>query len=118
MCKNLPEHLYHIVDKNFIQAVDNLESLRIIRDKIGLEKYLSLYDAKLIHEEIDASGRPMKLYEYLEQKVKVKILEVVCPSTERLYHLFPPNQSAKTCYEAKASTFGKNENNFNPLIET
>jgi hypothetical protein len=44
--------------------------------------------------------------EFDEQGEKVILLEVICPSTNRVYHLYPPNQNAKTCFEAKASTFG------------
>lgn len=102
--------------KDFISKVDNLESLRIIRDKIGLQHYLNLFDAKEIDQDIDAQGRTMKLYKYEEKGEDVILLEVICPSTERIYHLYPPNQKAKNVWEAKASTF--NENNFKPLIET
>ena len=45
------------------------------------------------------------LYKYYEKGESVIVLEVVCPSTQRLYHLYPPNQKAKTCLEAKESTF-------------
>jgi hypothetical protein len=100
------------VDKLFLQSVDNLESLRELREKIGLEKYISLFDAKIINEEKDNQGFPMKLYKYDEQGENVLLLEVVCPSTGRLYHLYPPNQKAKTCFEAKASTFGKTKEEF------
>jgi hypothetical protein len=116
LCINIPEHLYHIIDKDFINKVDNLESLRSLREKIGLDKYISLLDAKVIHASLDNQGRSMKLYKYDEKGTSVVLLEVICPSTERMYHLYPPNQKSKTCEEAKASTFG--EKTFAPLIET
>ena len=47
----------------------------------------------------------MKLYKYDEKGTAVILLEVICPSTNRIYHLYPPNQKAKTCSQAKASTF-------------
>ncbi len=118
LCNNIPEHHYDKIDKVFILKVTNLESLRILRDKIGLEKYISLFDAELVHSEADNKGNIMKLYRYDEKGTKVLILEVVCPSTDRMYHLFPPNQHAKTCIEAKASTFGKTTNNFTPIKES
>jgi hypothetical protein len=101
----LPEHLYDKITKEFVQSVDNLECLRELREKIGLEKYLSLFDAKVIHEEIDNQKNKMRLFKYDEKGTNVILLEVVCPSTERVYHLYPPNQKAKTCTEAKRSTF-------------
>ena len=105
LCINIPEHRYDKITKEFVQKVDNLENLRILREKIGLEKYISLFDAKIIHEETDNQGNKMKLYKYDEKGEKVIMLEVICPSTDRIYHLYPPNQKAKTCLEAKISTF-------------
>jgi hypothetical protein len=112
LCINLPPHLYSKIDREFLQQVDNLECLRLLREKIGLEKYLSLYDAKVINEEVDNQGNLMRLYEFVEQGERVIMYEGVCPSTGRLYHMFPPNQKAKTCFEAKASTFGKSADVF------
>ena len=105
MCYNIPPSHYDKIDKQFIQNVDNLESLRALRDKIGLNKYISLLDAKVIDEQIDNQGNKMKLYQYKEQGDIVLLLEVICPSTNRMYHLYPPNQKSKNCYEAKSSTF-------------
>jgi hypothetical protein len=105
LCHNLPVHLYDKIDKGFISKVNNLESLRSLREKIGLERYIELLDAKVICEQVDNQGFPMKLYQYKEQDEKVILLEVVCPSTDRVYHLYPPNQKAKDCWEAKKSTF-------------
>ena len=105
LCLNIPEHHYDKITKEFVQKVDNLENLRILREKIGLEKYISLFGAKTIHEDIDNQGNKMKLYKYDEKGDKVIMLEVICPSTDRMYHLYPPNQKAKTCLEAKNSTF-------------
>ena len=61
--------------------------------------------SKIINEEIDQQGNKMRLFEYDEKGMKVILLEVVCPSTGRIYHLYPPNQNSKTCSEAKVSTF-------------
>ena len=105
ICRNLHPSHYKFIDKEFVKEVTNLESLRILRDKIGLQKYLSLFDAKLIAEEKDLQGNLMKLYRYNEKEIQVIILEVICPSTGRMYHLYPPNQNAITCIEAKKSTF-------------
>ena len=105
LCHNIPEHHYNKIDREFLSKVNNLEALRILREKIGLERYIALFDAKIIHEEVDNQGNQMKLYKYDEKGEKVILLEVICPSTSRMYHLYPPNQKAKTCAEAKISTF-------------
>ena len=116
ICRNLPKHLYQKIDAEFVTKIDNLEALRLLREKIGIEKYLSLFDVKLIDEDIDAQGNLMKLYKYNEKGREVLILECACPSTNRVYHLYPPNQLASNVFSAKASTFEKE--NFKPLIET
>jgi hypothetical protein len=105
LCNNLPARLYNKMDKEFLQRVTNLECLRSLREKIGLERYIRLFDATVINEQVDHQGNQMKLYRYDEKGTKVILLEVICPSTKRMYHLYPPNQKAKTCFEAKASTF-------------
>ena len=110
--------MYNKIDKEFVQRVTNLESLRSLREKIGLERYISLFDAKVINTEVDYQGNEMNLYQYDEKGSKVILLEVVCPSTKRMYHLYPPNQKAKTCFEAKASTFGMTINEFQPFSES
>ena len=93
--------------KELLKNISNLEVLREFRDKIGLEKYLTLMNMTLIHEEIDACGYPMKLYKIDEIGINSIVLQVTCPSTKRIYHLYPPNQSAKTCSKAKESTFSR-----------
>jgi hypothetical protein len=38
LCNNLPEHLFHFIDREFVKKVDNLESFRTLREKIGVDK--------------------------------------------------------------------------------
>jgi len=106
LCNNIPEHLYDKVDKDFLLKVTNLESLRVLRDKIGMERYVKLLGAKVIDEAVDHQGNKMKLYVCSEVGEKAVLLEVVCPSTDRTFHLYPPDQSVKDCWAAKKSTFG------------
>jgi hypothetical protein len=51
----------------------------------------------------------MKLYvTTLEDSVinrKVQFIEVTCPSTKRVYNIYPPNQESTNVWDAKASTF-------------
>lgn len=105
LCSNIPEKHYDKITKEFVQKIDNLECLRELRDKIGLDRYIKLFDAKVIDEATDHQGNGMKLYRYKEKGKKVILLEVICPSTGRMYHLYPPKQKAKTCMQAKNSTF-------------
>jgi len=109
---NIPNFLLKNINREFVSNISNLESLRGLREKIGVEKYLSLFDAKEINAQIDNQGNKMRLLSYNEQGEIVLLLEVVCPSTNRIYHIYPPNQSSKTCFEAKASTFGMTEKEF------
>ncbi|MBU6431612.1 hypothetical protein KGQ29_04570 [Patescibacteria group bacterium] len=106
LCRNIPNFLYEKIDKTFIKAIDNLESLRLLRDKLGLEKYIDLLGAKVIHSSIDMQGNKMRLFSCNEAGANSLLLEVICPSTKRMYHIYPPDQSATTCEKAKASTFG------------
>ena len=87
--------------------IRNTEIMRRVRDKIGIGKFLWLLKAAIIDENIDEQSLPMKLYEAYNPCIKksIQILEVVCPSTKRVYHLYPPNQRSKNVWEAKASTF-------------
>jgi len=105
------ERIKNLSDRDLkfaLRTNNNLEIQRKVREIIGLERYLKILNAKVIHEELDAVGNPMKLYEINDtQNVKTILLEVVCPSTGRIYHMYPPNQEAKTCSEAKESTFSK-----------
>jgi hypothetical protein len=118
LCLNIPEHHYDKITKEFLYNVDNLESLRELREKIGLSKYIELFDAKIIDEDFDHQGNLMRLYKYDEKGTIVKLLEVICPSTDRMYHLYPPDQKSTNCFAAKASTFGKTESTFKPEYET
>lgn len=93
--------------KVLIQNISNLEILREFRQKLGMEKYVEIQSLVQIHSEIDSCGNPMVLYEMSEGDNRHIILEVICPSTYRKYHIYPPNQESKTCSEAKNSTFSK-----------
>ncbi|MBU6392499.1 MAG: hypothetical protein KGQ83_09705 [Planctomycetes bacterium] len=62
--------------------------------------------AEEIHSSVDHQGNRMRLFHCYEAGEASTLLEVVCPSTKRMYHLYPPDQSAVTCEKAKASTFG------------
>ena len=35
----------------------------------------------------------------------IQVLEVTCPSTDRIYNIYPPSQNCNNVWEAKADTF-------------
>lgn len=105
LCNNIHPGHYQYIDSSFIKKITNVECLRILRDKIGLGKYLELLQAKVINEEVDHQGNNMRLFKCDENGETSLLLEVVCPSTMRVFHLYPPNQKSKTCFEAKTSSF-------------
>jgi hypothetical protein len=103
------------ITKNEILEEVNAEKRRVLREILGAKKYYDIIsDGKgltLIDEDNDNQGYPMKLYETsinddLINK-KVQFLEVTCPSTERVYNIYPPSQNCKNVWEAKADTFSK-----------
>lgn len=101
------------ITKEEILREDNAEKRRCIREILGAKKYYEVIAGEngliLIDEDTDDKGFPMSLYETsLNDDIinkKVQFLEVTCPSTERVYNIFPPNQKSKNVWDAKASTF-------------
>jgi|GEM_PF-3050094 len=114
------------VTKHEILSESNAEKRRVLREILGAKKYYDVIsDGKgltLLDEDIDSKGFPMRLYETsINDEIinkKVQFLECVCPSTERVYNIYPVNQQCKNVFQAKASTFGMDEKSFQPVIET
>lgn len=101
------------VTKNDIMQESNIEMRRILMEAMGAKRY---YDALtdgaglvLIDEDNDLQGNPMRLYETknIDSLVGtwVQFLEVVDPSTGRVYNIYPPQQDARNVWDAKAQTF-------------
>ena len=101
------------ITKEDIVSESNAEMRRILMEILGAKKY---YDAltdgeglTLIDEDIDVQGNPMRLYETKKKDElvgkKVQFLEVVDPSTGRVYNIYPPKQNARNVWDAKAQTF-------------
>ena len=102
-----------------IISCDNAERRRYLFDTLGAKKYYELIgNLKLVDETNDNHGNPMRLYETiaealideaLTEQTKIQLLEVICPSTGRIYTLYPPSQHNgiffTTAWEAKADTF-------------
>ena len=111
------------ISEKDITGETNAEKRRVLREILGAEKYYAvLGGVKVIHESIDHQGNNMRLLETIKPdeiiKKKVVVLECICPSTGRMYNIYPPDQKSKTVWEAKSSTFGKKANEFKPVIES
>jgi len=101
------------ITKEDIVSESNAEMRRILMEILGAKEY---YDAltdgeglTMIDEDIDVQGNPMRLYETKKKDElvgkKVQFLEVVDPSTGRVYNIYPPKQNARNVWDAKAQTF-------------
>ena len=101
------------ITKKDILSIDNAEIRRCYMEKLGAKKYYDILSdgkgLKLIDSCIDNQNNVMKLWETVINdditNKKVQFLECQCPSTHRIYNIYPPNQKSKTCQEAKYSTF-------------
>lgn len=103
------------ITKQEILSETNAEKRRCLREILGAKKYYDIISEGkgliLIDEDTDHQGFPMRLYETSIKDAlinkKVQFIEVVCPSTERVYNIYPPSQNCKNVWEAKADTFNK-----------
>ena len=101
------------ITKKTIMLEGNAERRRCIREILGTKKYFELLGhLELIDEDTDAYGNNMKLYQIVEMENDNRIIqfvEVKCPSTQKIYTLYPPKQQdgtlCRTVWEAKADTF-------------
>jgi hypothetical protein len=91
----------------------NAEVRRCFREKLGAKRYYDILGGgsgvELVDEDTDNQGFPMRLYRTVMPDAiissHVQFLEVVCPSTGRVYNIYPPNQNSTNVWDAKASTF-------------
>jgi len=114
------------ITKDVIMKESNAEKRRCLREILGAKKYYDIITdgqgLKLLDEDTDNQGNAMRLYETNQPdsvlNKKVQFLECVCPSTLRVYNIYPPRQNSKNVWQAKADTFGKTEKEFNPVLES
>ena len=101
-------------------ALPNAEVRREAIQRIGPDRFFSELSPEVIHEDTDGAGNPRSLLRIPMQDAELGYLaavRVVCPTTGRVYHLFP-DQRATTCQEAVASTFGLPADQYNPERES
>lgn len=92
-----------------VMGATNAEVRRYLIKRIGYEKIKRLAGASVVHTD---GTSELLLFANKEQYVKVKD-----SSTDRIYLLYVPGH-IKTCKAAVAWTFGLNEQEYNPVIET
>jgi hypothetical protein len=101
---------------------ENAEQRRAFIEVLGVKRYFDILSngngIRNIDNDIDNQGNKMSLIEFNFEGENIQCLEVRCPSTTRIYNLYPPNQRSKNVWEAKASTFNKSITEFKPIIET
>jgi flagellar basal body-associated protein FliL len=94
-----------------IFAIDNLEHRRIAYEYMDKIKMKSLKDYKVLDEQTDSKGNPMKIISFIVKGVDdpLKYYNCICPSTGREYFL---GTDTDTCIEAKNKSFGLSEIEF------
>ena len=95
-----------------IRTETNEEVRRVMLERFGLENYLRDLGAEVVHQDRDGAGMPRRLLLLDEEQY----VEVVCPSTGRVYLLSVPLNLFR-CHDAVAWTFGMSPREYGPRIE-
>ena len=101
------------LDREYILGEDNAEKRRCIMERLGGSEYYNRIYGKdglvVVDEDTDGQGNPMRLLQTAEKDPVcneiVQILEVIDPSTGRMYNLYPLRHDCTNVWDAKASTF-------------
>jgi hypothetical protein len=97
----------------------NAEIRRTLIEAVGPRLFTEL-DATVIHEDIDGVGNRRRLLRLKLAGTRlgyIQAVEVVCPTTGRVYHLKVPS-SMDNCQDAVASTFGLEGSQYAPIRES
>jgi len=101
------ENPEQVTSKEIIKL--DMEKRRLVLAIMGADHYFNALgsDKKLIDMQLDNQGNMMELYEIFDRFLKkdIKVLKVICPSTSRVYYLYPPDQDVTNVFDAKKSTF-------------
>lgn len=100
------------LDAKEVFHIRNQEIRRYIMKRIGYETIKEDVEATVIHQDGTSELLEISFGDIKERYVKVKD-----SSTEREYLLYVPN-NIKRCREGIAWTFGLQENEYNPIIES
>lgn len=101
-----------LVTKSDILSQDNAELRRCYMEVLGAKRYYDIVTdgqgLRKVDSGLDNQGNMMVLWETNKvdsiSGTHIQFLEVVCPSTGRIYNLYPPRKCS-TAKEAKGSTF-------------
>lgn len=105
--------------KEEILAITNIEMRRTFFEKFGQINMIKKLGAEPFDKAIDEYGHPMVLYKTDFDPVvedSMYYVEVVCPSTERIYTI--PVPPMNDVHEAVAWTFNKTKDGYQPKIQT
>jgi hypothetical protein len=102
-----------LINKETIISESNAEKRRCLREMLGAREYYERAFGKdglvLLDQDTDDRGHIMKLYQTKNEddviNKRVQFLEVICPSTLRVYNIYPPSQNATNVWAAKSDTF-------------
>ncbi len=83
----------------------NVEVRKAMIELVGMERFLKLFNAKLVDQDTDAAGMPRQLWKVTVDDETRTILEVECPSKRDKHYLMMP-ADCTSCANAVAWSFG------------
>ncbi|MFX0043466.1 MAG: DUF6745 domain-containing protein [Candidatus Hodarchaeota archaeon] len=92
----------------------NVEIRSLLLNQFGHEKLIKELEGKIIHQEGDSQLINLNLGNITEHIRVVKVKD----STTKKYYILRVPPTVKTCRQAIAWTFGLEEDEYNPTIET
>ncbi len=108
------------INRDDIDSVRNAEVRRCFQEKLGTERFASLFDLEVIDQNVDYQGNPQYLYRSRDidpiAREYLQFAKVICPTTYREYFLCVP-PDIKRVQEAVAWTFSKDEEEYRPEQE-
>jgi len=109
-----------LISRKDIEDYPNAEIRRCFQEKLGTERFASLFDLELIDSDLDLQGNRQFLYRSREiDRVAgeyIQFAKVICPTTHREYFLcVPPHLN--NVWDAVAWTFAKDRVEYKPKSE-
>ncbi|MGB0175823.1 MAG: DUF6745 domain-containing protein [Owenweeksia sp.] len=109
------------ISKADIIQEKNVEVRRCIQEKLGTERFASLFQLCLLDEDLDLKGNKQSLYRtaHIDDITGeyIQFARVSCPTSGRHYFLCVPPDITNV-WEAVAWTFGKKPEEYQPAEET
>ncbi|GCD80457.1 DUF6745 domain-containing protein [Schleiferia thermophila] len=109
------------VTKTMVMSEKNVEKRRAYMEILGSKRFAELLDLRVRDQSIDRQGYLVELYQSNQPDDLsgdyIQFVKVICPSTGRAYMLCVPPE-IKSALQAVAWTFGKELDEYQPVIET